>query len=92
MRAGGKQGCHVLGRQGMAEKKTLGCCAAPVAEHGTLVNVFNPFCHCLQMHAVGHGDDRLYNGTVFMTAGQVVDKGTVDLETVNRKMFQVTER
>ncbi|MNH37553.1 hypothetical protein D3C79_984710 [compost metagenome] len=54
-----------------------------------LFDGFHAFADDLQMQGMRHGDYRLNDLAVFLTAWQILQEGAVDLEDVQRQALEV---
>ena len=66
--------------------------AAGIRHRGELLAGLDAFCHAAHVKLPGEACHRLDNGGTVRALGQIANKAAVDLDGVERKAAQVTER
>src|SRR5260370_25265969 len=78
-------------RRSEPDQPALDVVAAPVAQHGCRLLVLNPFRDRLDLQPARQIDQRLHEGTVIGRAGDILNKGAVDLHDIDAELAQIPE-
>lgn len=64
----------------------------PPAQEFKLLAGFNVLCDNIDSRAPGHGDDGLDNGGVIFFSDNITNKGLVDFQAIDGKIFKIIQR
>jgi hypothetical protein len=84
--------CQGLGMHRHRQIKTLNLVTTQPGKTVQLIAVFNTLRNHPQIKALGHGDDGLNDCRITLVAIDVDYERSVNLDPVDRKMFQIIER
>ena len=73
------------------KKKTLNELTRCRSEKAKLIEIFNAFGHDLDMQVAGQPYECRDNGSIFLITGKVVDQAGIELQYIDRKLFEIRQ-